>query len=93
LLTNGEVVNVASGKSYCITDIGDIISNISKKKVEYNHTKPRTGDVRHTLADISLGKSLLGYEVKVDFMEGMTRTVQFLSNNCNFLDSKILSYQ
>jgi len=37
----------------------------------------RKGDVRHSLADISLARELLGYEVGVDFKEGIRRTVEW----------------
>ena len=35
----------------------------------------REGDVKHSLADISLAEKHLGYKPKVDFEEGLTRTV------------------
>ena len=35
----------------------------------------RKGDVKHSLADISLAREMLGYEVGVDFTEGIKRTV------------------
>jgi len=41
------------------------------------HANPRPGDVQHSLADISLAKELLGYEVKVDVFEGLKRTVDW----------------
>jgi len=37
----------------------------------------RTGDVKHSLADISLARELLGYEVNVDFYKGIRRTVEW----------------
>jgi UDP-glucose 4-epimerase len=76
--TNGEVVNIACGKRYSIMDIERCLSEILHKKLELNHTEPRAGDVRDTLADISLATRLLGYEVKVNFMEGLTETLTYL---------------
>jgi UDP-glucose 4-epimerase len=78
--TNGEVVNIACGKRYSILDIRKCISEILHKKLELNHTKPRAGDVRDTQADISLATKFLGYEVKVDFMEGLNETIAYLSD-------------
>jgi nucleoside-diphosphate-sugar epimerase len=37
----------------------------------------RKGDVKHSLADISLARELLNYEVNVNFTEGIKRTVQW----------------
>jgi nucleoside-diphosphate-sugar epimerase len=79
--TNGSIVNIASGRNYSVLDIGKVISDISQKTLKFYHTKPRIGDVRHTLADISLARRLSGYEVKVDFIEGMTKTMEYFSEN------------
>jgi len=40
----------------------------------------RKGDVKHSLADIALARELLGYEVGVDFNEGIRRTVAWYLN-------------
>ena len=37
----------------------------------------RAGDVKHSLAGIEKAKELLGYEVRVDFKEGLRRTIEF----------------
>jgi UDP-glucose 4-epimerase len=39
--------------------------------------EPRSGDIRHSLADIGLARQLLGYEPQVDFNEGLRRTVEW----------------
>ena len=47
------------------------------RRLERRHTPSRAGDVPHTLADLSKGKRLLGYEPLVDFDEGFRRTVEY----------------
>ena len=42
---------------------------------EVRYTAERSGDVKHSLADISRAKECLGYEPLVDFREGIERTV------------------
>ena len=37
----------------------------------------RGGDIKHSLADISKAEAALGYKVKVDFEEGLRRTVDW----------------
>jgi nucleoside-diphosphate-sugar epimerase len=39
------------------------------------------GDVKHSLADISKAKRLLGYEPLVDFDSGLKDTIEFYKNN------------
>ncbi len=41
----------------------------------------RTGDVRHSLADISLARNLLGFSPQVSVAEGIARTVRWFINN------------
>ena len=73
---SGEVVNVACGRAYSVLDVKDAIARLLGKELKVSHTPARTGDVRHTLADLSEARRVLGYEVEVDFEEGMKRTVQ-----------------
>ncbi len=37
----------------------------------------RSGDIRDSLADITLARELLGYEPRVDFRDGLRRTVEW----------------
>jgi len=53
-------------------------SNASNPSVLF--APARKGDVKHSLADISLAGELLGYEVGVDFNEGIRRTVEWYLN-------------
>ena len=41
------------------------------------HAPPRVGDVRESLADITLARRLLGYEPQVDFEEGLRRSIDY----------------
>jgi UDP-N-acetylglucosamine/UDP-N-acetylgalactosamine 4-epimerase len=45
--------------------------------LEAVHGPDRTGDVKHSLADISKARRLLGYEVKVPASEGLARTYRW----------------
>ncbi|MDI6642188.1 MAG: SDR family oxidoreductase [Elusimicrobiota bacterium] len=73
----GEVFNIACGKNYTILEVAKTIEKVLKNKLEYDFTKPRPGDVRHTLADISLAKKYFGYKVVVNFQKGMERTIKY----------------
>jgi len=41
------------------------------------HGPERAGDIKHSLADISLAQKLLGYQPRVSFEEGLRRTVEW----------------
>jgi UDP-glucose 4-epimerase len=77
----GKVYNIACGEKHSVLDIAETIGKILNKKVRYKFTPPRRGDVRHTLADISLARRELRYEPEVGFYDGMVETVKYF---CKF---------
>ena len=54
-----------------------MLNDILGKEIEPVFEKERAGDVKHSLAGIEKAKEVLGYEVRVDFKEGLRRTVDF----------------
>jgi nucleoside-diphosphate-sugar epimerase len=75
----GEVFNIACGDRYSLNDLVEGINKILGKNIEPKYIETRTGDVKHSLADISKAKSLLGYEVKTDFNKGLEKTIDYYS--------------
>lgn len=74
---SGEVINIACGKRYTLIDLVDMINEILGKNIEPKFAPDRAGDVKHSLAGIEKAKELLGYEVRVDFKEGLRRTIEY----------------
>lgn len=72
----GQVVNVACGRRISLNDLVAGINKAIGKSIEPVYTQGRAGDVKHSLADISAAKALLGYEPKVHIEEGLARTVE-----------------
>lgn len=73
----GEVYNVACGTSYSLLDLVAVINDVLGTSVEPLFAPPRTGDVIHSLADISAAGKAFDYSVLVDFNEGMRRTIEW----------------
>lgn len=73
----GEVFNIALGKSHNLLELIEILNGLLKKGLKPQFTPPRPGDVKHTLADVTKMKKLLGFEPKVDFVEGLKRTIEY----------------
>ena len=73
----GEVFNVGCGERVSLNAIVERLERMLGHPLSRRHTDPRAGDVRHTLADISHGKRLLGYEAMVPFDEGFRRTFEY----------------
>jgi len=58
----GRVINVARGERLTLLELVGRIGEIVGRKVEIRFEPPRAGDVKHSLADISRARDLLGYE-------------------------------
>ncbi len=75
----GEVFNLACGQSCSVLDLVKYINEILGKDVNPIFTPPRPGDVKHTLADTTKVRQLMGFECKIDLMEGLRRTVEWFA--------------
>lgn len=77
----GEAFNVAKGKAYSLLDLIAALSRILGKNLQWVHTPSRQGDVRHTLADISKARRVLGYKVHTEFEQGLYQTYRHLNES------------
>jgi nucleoside-diphosphate-sugar epimerase len=73
----GRVFNIACGERVSLLEILEIIYGLAGRRVPPRFEPPRPGDVRDSLADISLARDLLGYEPMVPFPEGLSRTFDY----------------
>lgn len=73
----GKVYNVAFGERTTLNQLFELIQHeVSRHKPDVLKAKPvyrdfRAGDVRHSLADITLAKTLLGYNPQFDVRQGL----------------------
>jgi nucleoside-diphosphate-sugar epimerase len=74
----GKVINVANGARITLNELlAELKELTGKQDVTAEYLEPRVGDVRHSLADITMARELLGYESKVDLREGLKRTLDW----------------
>lgn len=71
----GRVINVATGSRVSLNALLQTLCDIVGVQAEPAYAPPRPGDIRHSHADISLARSLLGYEPRISLEEGLRRTV------------------
>jgi UDP-glucose 4-epimerase len=67
----GQVFNVACGQRYNLLELVVTINRILGTDIAPIHTAPRVGDIKHSLADITRARKKLGYQVEVEFEEGL----------------------
>src|SRR5215510_14274883 len=72
----GQVCNIGCGERITLNKLIRLLEEILAVKANVNYTVAKAGDVRHSLADITRARRLLGYEPKVMVKGGLRRTVQ-----------------
>ncbi len=73
----GRVFNVACGGNITLLELLDSLNELLGTDIDPILEKPRPGDVRQSLADISLARKLLDYEPRVSFREGLARSIDY----------------
>jgi UDP-glucose 4-epimerase len=79
----GMVFNLATGSRITLNETVKVLRELTGYQGEVNRGPERTGDIKHSLADISLAQKQLGYVPQVDFKEGLHRTVQWYKTTRN----------
>ncbi len=75
----GMMMNIACGDSITVNHLASAIGRITDRmEIEPSHRPERPGDVKHSQADITLARKLLGYEPVTSFEEGLENTVSFM---------------
>jgi nucleoside-diphosphate-sugar epimerase len=75
---SGETINIACGTRVTLNELAGMIGRIVGTDVTPTYQPQRTGDVRHSLADIRKAERLLGYRPRIGLEEGLRRTVGWL---------------
>jgi len=73
----GRMFNCANGLATNLLTLVDVLNRLLGTDVKPVHDAPRVGDVRESMADITLARELLGYETQVDFEEGLRRSIEY----------------
>jgi len=75
---SGKVINVANGERITLNQLlAELKELTGRQNVNAQYAEARVGDVKHSLADNTMARELLGYEVKVDLREGLKRTIDW----------------
>lgn len=75
--TAGLCMNVACGERFTLNQLVTSLNEILGTELDPRYEPPRPGDVKHSEADISRARELIGYEPKVGFREGLRRTAEW----------------
>ena len=78
-----KVYNVAVGENFSVNDLFHACQHQLGSNWEATYREARAGDIRNSLADISLAKNLLDYQPTKNFKEGLSETIEFFKNLYN----------
>lgn len=74
----GAVLNVACGQRVTVNELARMMGRLlGRPELEPTYRDDRPGDVKHSLADLSRSREMLGYEPIVDFEAGLKPTVEW----------------
>jgi UDP-glucose 4-epimerase len=74
----GTAINIGCGERVSLNTVLQLAAELLDISVEADYCEPRPGDVRDSLADIGRARQLLGYDPKIKFREGLSRTLDAL---------------
>lgn len=77
----GEVFNVACGQNTSLNHVFARLQELLGSDVSPHYGPPRSGDVRHSLADIDKARELLGFSGAVKFDEGLEKSISWYREN------------
>jgi len=75
--SDGKVLNIAGGKRISINDLANKIMNMIGREVQVVYKERREGDVKDSLADISLARDFIDYTPKYSLDEGLKETIHY----------------
>ena len=74
----GATVNIACGQRVTVTELAvEMAKLFGRPELTPEYRPERAGDVRHSLADLTVARQLLGYEPIVNFRDGLAVTVEW----------------
>jgi len=71
---------VAVGEKFSVNYLYNACKNQLGSDFEATYREPRAGDIRNSLADISLAKKLLDYNPTKRFEDGLKETIEYFKN-------------
>jgi len=77
---SGRAFNIAHGDRRSLNQLLEALRSIIGSDLQATYEDPRPGDVRHSQADLTAAREVLGYRPGVSFEEGLRRTVDWLSS-------------
>jgi len=76
----GQIFNIGGGSRVVLAEVLDTIAEIVGKPIKRNHFEKAIGDARHTAADVSKARKILGYQPQVSLRDGLTQEWEWVKS-------------
>ncbi|MFI5219560.1 MAG: SDR family oxidoreductase [Bacteroidia bacterium] len=76
-----KVYNVAVGENISLNNLFSTLQELTGNDTKPVYRQERAGDIKHSLADISLARTLLGYDPKIKLKEGLSLTLDWFKSS------------
>ncbi|MBW6451262.1 MAG: SDR family oxidoreductase [DPANN group archaeon] len=74
---NGETINVACNERITLNELVNLLNKHLNTNIEPEYVDEKAGDIKHSLADISKAKQLIGYSPITFLEEGLKETIKW----------------
>ncbi|HLE81824.1 MAG TPA: NAD-dependent epimerase/dehydratase family protein [Dehalococcoidia bacterium] len=75
---NGQVLNIGGGSRSSVNQVLTTLGEILGRPIRREQRPPQPGDVRHTWADTTRARDILGFSPRVSLQEGLAQQVEWL---------------
>jgi len=77
----GEAFNIACGDRITVNSMLSQVNSITRNNVQPIYEPIRSGDILHSQADVAKARTLMGYQARTSFEEGLRQTIDWYRDN------------
>jgi UDP-N-acetylglucosamine 4-epimerase len=79
--SDGQAFNIAYSDRATLKELYTILCQLLGKDIQPLHGPDRPGDIKHSFADITKARNMIGYAPDIDLQKGLEQTIEWYKNN------------
>ena len=79
----GQVFNIGGGSRVTVNYVIGVLEKILGRPALRRYVEAQAGDVRHTAAEISRARAVLGYVPHISLEDGLKKQVDWMCSSCS----------
>ncbi len=76
----GKILNIGTGRATSVNQLFNIFTKLMHYRSKPKFAAPRAGEIKHSQADITKAKKILGYRPKVSLEQGLKKFAEWKSS-------------